>query len=125
MMSDEIPEGSQCRRGLAPTQLLGLGRRLTRQRRSGSLWHLHTITAGAVGGDGGVPDLPGGDDRIQLAQQGGRHGGLGLGGLQRMLGTGGQVRVAGGVDRVGAQGREDGPPRGQAEPTRTGEAPCR
>jgi hypothetical protein len=38
---------------------------------------------GAVGGDDGVPDLPGGDDRVELAQQCGDDGGLGLGGLER------------------------------------------
>ena len=51
---------------------------------------------------------------MQLPEQGGRHGGLGLGGLEWMLGTGGQVGVAGGVDEV-VQGSPDGPPRGKAE----------
>lgn len=97
MMSDEMPEGSPCRRGLAPTQLLGF---VDASRVSDGQAAIGAST-GAVGGDGGVPHLAGGDDRVQLPQQGRRHGGLGLGGLERMLGTGGQVGVVGGVDRRG------------------------
>lgn len=68
-----------------------------------------------MGRDGRIPDGAGGHHGMQLPEQGGGDRRLVLGGLERMLRTGGQVGVAGGVDRVVPQGPPDGPPRGETE----------
>jgi hypothetical protein len=70
----------------------------------------------AVDGDGGIPGLAGGDDGVQVAQEGGGEDGLGLGGSQFVVLAGGQVPVAGGVDRVGQAGGPHGAPGGQPQP---------
>ena len=56
--------------------------------------------SGAVSGDLGVPDLPGGDHSMDVAQDRGGDHGLSLGRLEPVVLAGGQVPVAGTVDRV-------------------------
>src|SRR5206468_2096694 len=72
--------------------------------------------ADAVGSEAGIPPLTGGDDGVQLAQDGRGDHGLGLGRGEPVVLAAGQVLVAGGVDGVGALGAPDRAPGGQAEP---------
>jgi hypothetical protein len=74
--------------------------------------------SGAVSGDLGVPDLPGGDHSMDVAQDRGGDHGLSLGGLEPVVLAGGQVPVAGTVDRVGALGPPDRSPGSDPQPGR-------
>ena len=67
-----------------------------------------------MSGDVRVPGLAGGDNGVQLAQNHGRDGGLGLGRLKPVGLPGGQVPVAGGVDSVVLQASPHRPPGGRA-----------
>src|SRR5204862_420006 len=60
----------------------------------------------AVGRDYWVPALAGGDDRVQVPQDRGGDDGLGLGRCQLVRLAGGQVLVAGAINRVGAMRRQ-------------------
>jgi hypothetical protein len=72
--------------------------------------------SGAVSGDLGVPDFPGGDHSMDVAQDRGGDHGLSLGGLEPVVLAGGQVPVAGTVDRVGALGPPDRSPGSDPQP---------
>jgi hypothetical protein len=77
------------------------------ERRDGeSGGHLPAV-ADAVDGDVGIPRLAGGDDGVQLLQNGRGDHGLGLGGGELVGLACGQVLVAGGVDVVAALGAPD------------------
>jgi hypothetical protein len=76
LMSVEITVVSQCRVGLAPT--VSFGRNDCGSGREGCRhW-----AAVAVGGDGGVPGLAGGDDGMQMAQDRSSDDALRLGRLE-------------------------------------------
>ena len=72
MMSAEITRVSQCRGGLAPAVSLD-----RRSECSGRQCFRGVL--GAMGGDDGVPALPGGDHGVQVAQDRGGDDGLRLG----------------------------------------------
>src|SRR3954452_10481127 len=103
MMSVEVLGGPQCRAGLAPAVSF-----CAVTTRSGSECG-GPPRSGAVSSDLGVPDLPGGDHSVDVAQDRGGDHGLSLGGLEPVL-LAGQVPVAGTVDRVGALGSPDRSP---------------
>jgi hypothetical protein len=105
MMSGEVTVVPQCRLGLAPAASL-------RGRRLGG-WFDHL--ASAAGGDGRVPFLACGHDRVQLAQQRGGDGCVGLPTVELVLAAAGQVGELGGIDRVGALGSPDRPPGAPAQ----------
>jgi hypothetical protein len=85
------------------------------ERRDGeSGGHLAAV-ADAVDGDVGIPRLAGGDDGVQLLQNGRGDHGLGLGGGELVGLACGQMLVAGGVDVVAALGAPDRPPGGQTQ----------
>jgi hypothetical protein len=86
---------SQCRGGLAPAVSLG-----RRSECSDGEWLRGVL--GAVGGDGWVLGLAGGDDGVQVPQDRRRDHGLRLGRGELVVLPAGQVLVAGGIDRVGA-----------------------
>ena len=105
-MSVEITEVSQCRVGLAPTQLriaAGLS-----SDGDGLSW------VGAVGGDRGVPLLVGADDGVQVSQDRGGDDGVGLRDFQLVRLSGGQIGEAGCIDGVGSLGSPDRPPGGES-----------
>jgi hypothetical protein len=108
MMSGEVLVGPQCRAGLAPTVTM-----IRYDDGSGS--ELGLVCSGAVGGDGGVAGLAGGDDRMEVAQDRGGDHGLGLGRLELVVLPGGQVPVTGAVDGVGALGSPDRAPGSHPE----------
>src|SRR3954467_5450088 len=110
MMSVEVLGGPQCRAGLAPAVSFGAV-----TTRSGSECG-GPPRSGAVSSDLGVPDLPGGDHSVDVAQDRGGDHGLSLGGLESVVLAGGQVPVAGTVDRVGALGSPDRSPGGDPQP---------
>jgi hypothetical protein len=70
---------------------------------------------GAVGGQERVAPLAGGDHGVELAQDRGGDDSLGLGRFESVVFAGGQVPVAGGIDRVGVHGAPDRAPGGQPQ----------
>src|ERR1035437_6237109 len=106
MMCVEVTVVPQCRVGLAPT--VSLMSRLAMLRRR--------LESGAVGGDDRIPFAAGGDDGVHLAQDRCGDDGLGLRGGEFVVLPAGQIRVAGVIDRVGALGSPNRPPRRQAPP---------
>ena len=88
-MSVEITVVSQCRVGLAPTVSFG-------RNDGGSGRHGCRHGAGvAVGRDGGVPGLTGGDHGMKMAQDRGSDDALRLGWLELVVLPGGQVPISG------------------------------
>jgi hypothetical protein len=99
---------SLCRAGLAPT--VSLKRRDNWSGRGGWLpsWSC------AVGGDGRVPGLAGGDHSVQVPQDRRGDDGVRLGWSELVVFPGGQVPVAGAVDGIGSLRAPDRAPGGEA-----------